>query len=258
MTPGLDSGRRSWAGSLLWLLLAGASVALALDGASLRDRAVALIERAGLSSAPGVVETALVIPAPGDAAAYAAESALARVGGSGPATPGVPAGPPPDPGKLLAETRSLALEALADSPGGPQQRVLVGRAAYAAWELQPDSSRRWEQALAVAAAGAPGFEVASDALGSAYLRAWPRLSDPERERARPAVAAAFRSPSFVRRELPGAMSRMGPEPAVRLLPKDRAALEAAASILAALGQSSLAEQAARAATEAPPTSPETP
>jgi hypothetical protein len=242
-------GRRSWAGFLLWLLLAAAAAALAVDGSSLRARGVALLERAGLASTPAVVETALVMPAAGDAAAYAAESVLARVGPE--ASPPAPS----DRAGLIAGARSLALEALADSPGGPQQRVLVGRSAYAAWELQsapqPEASRGWERALALASSGAPGFEAASAALGTAYLRAWPRLSDADRQRAIPALTAAFRSPSFVRRELPTALSLLGPEPAMRLVPRDRAALEAASSVLAALNQPALAEQAARAAAGAP-------
>jgi hypothetical protein len=249
VAPG--AGRRSWAGSLLWLLLAAAAAALAVDGASLRGRGVALLERAGLASAPGVVDTALVIPAAGDAAAYAAESVLTRVG------PEAPAPQPADRARLVADTRTLALEALADSPGGPQQRVLVGRSAYAAWDLQadarPDGARGWQRALTIAASGAPGFESASASLATAYLRAWPRLSDAERQKALPAISAAFRSPSFVRRELPGALSRLGPETAMRLLPRDRTSLETAAAVLTALNQSALAEQAARAAAEAPST-----
>jgi hypothetical protein len=251
----LADGRRSWAGFLLWMLLAAAAAALAVDGSSLRARGVALLERAGLASAQAVVDTALVMPAAGDAAAFAAESVLARLG------PDAPAPAPADRADLIAGARSLALEALADSPGGPQQRVLVGRSAYAAWELQsnaqPDASRGWERALTIASSGAPGFEAASAALASAYLGAWPRLSEPERRRALPALTAAFRSPSFVRRELPAALSRLGPEPTLRLFPRERAALEAASAVLAALNQPGLAEQAARAAAEAPasPSSP---
>jgi hypothetical protein len=133
----------------------------------------------------------------------------------------------------------------------------VGRSAFAAWDLQPDSrpdaARGWQRALTIAAGGAPGFEAASAALASAYLRAWPRLSEAERGGALPALTAAFRSPFVVRRELPAAISRLGPEPAMRLVPRDRAALEAAASVLGALNQPALAEQATRAAAEAPAT-----
>ena len=259
MATALAPGQRSWSGFLLWLLLAAAAAALAVDGVSLRDRGVALLERADLASGPGVLETALVVPAPGDAAAYAAESVLARVGPDAPAfTPSAGT----DRASLLAGTRSLALEALADSPGGPQQRVLVGRAAYAVWDAQldarPDGARRWERALALAASGAPGFEAASFALGDAYLRAWPRLSEAERQRALPAISAALRSPSFVRRELPAALTLLGPEPAVRLIPRERPSLEAAAAILTALGQPALAAQASRAAAAAPVSGPSAP
>ena len=242
-------GRRSWAGFLLWLLLAAAAAALAIDGSSLRMRGVTLLERAGLASSPAVVDTALVMPAAGDSAAYAAESVLARVGPDAP-----PTAPGDRPG-LIAGARSLALEALADSPGGPQQRVLVGRTAFAAWDLQPDArpdaARAWQRALTIASGGAPGFEAASAALATAYLRAWPRLSEAERQGALPALTAAFRNPSVVRRELPTAISQLGPEPAMRLVPRDRAALEAAASVLSALSQPALAEQASRAAAQAP-------
>jgi len=252
MAAALEPGRRSWAGFLLWLLLATAAAALAVDGASLRERGVALLERAGLASGPGVLETALVMPAAGDSAAYAAESVLSSVSTAPAAS--TPA-PGTDRGRLLADARALALEALADSPGGPQQRVLVGRAAFAAWDshssAEAEAASGWERALSLAASGAPGFEVASNALGSAYLRGWPRLSDAERQRALRALSTALRSPTFVRRELPSALSLLGPEQAMRLLPRERAPLEAAAAVLTALGQPALADQASRAAAAAP-------
>src|SRR5262249_37663609 len=139
------------------------------------------------------------------------------------------AGAAPDRVALLAGARSLALDGLVEAPGGTQQRLVAGRVAYAIWESEPSpgSERVWERTLTIAARTAPGFEVATDTRAADYLGAWPRLSEPERERARPAIAAALRSPAFVRRSLPAALATLGPEEAMRLLPRERSSLEAA-------------------------------
>lgn len=254
----LEPGRRSVLGALVWLTLAGAAVALIVAGAPLRARGVALVERAGLGAAPGVRETVLVIPAPEDSAAFAAESVLAGVAPAS-APPGEPPAVGPETPALLSGAQGLAADGLEGAPGAVQHRVLLGRAAYASWELmkepRPGSARPWEHALTVASAAAPGFAVASDALAAAYLGAWPRLSADERERGRPAIAAGFRNPAFVRRALPAAVDVFGTEGAVRLIPNRRGSLEAAASVLRAIGQAALADQVARAAAAAPAGSP---
>jgi hypothetical protein len=254
MAAATASGRRSWIGSLLWLALAGCAAALIASGASLRGAAIALLERAGLADAPEVRATALVMPGPEDAASYAADSVLAGLAPGSPASERDAA--TADRAALLDGSRSLALDGLADSPGGTPQRVAVGRAAYAIWEREPSpgSERGWERTLAIAAHGAPGFDFATDALASASLGAWPRLSEPGRTAAREAVAAGFRSPAYVRRALPTALAALGPEEAMKLLPHERAPLEAAAAVLRALGRDALAEQAAAAASALPPAS----
>ena len=251
MAAAMTPGRRSWIGSLLWLALAGCAAALLASGGSLREAAVSLLERAGLADAPEVRETALVMPGPEDAATYAADAVLAGL---------APASPPAerdaaaaDRAALLEGSRSLTLDALADSPGGTPQRVAVGRAAYAIWEKQPSpgSERAWQRTLAIAAHGAPGFDFAADALASASLGAWTRLSDPGKAAGRESIAAAFRRPSYVRRSLPTALAALGPEETMRLLPREKAPLEAAASVLRALGRDALADQAAAASATLP-------
>jgi hypothetical protein len=250
----LDPGRRSVLGALVWLTLAGAGIALIAAASPLRSRGVALVERAGLATAPGVRETVFVIPSPEDAAAFAAESVLERLAPAS-APPGEPQGVGPDTPALLSGAQALAADGLEGAPGGVQHLVLLGRGAYASWELsrepRPGASRAWERTLSVASASAPGFAVASGALAAAYLGAWPRLSTEERERARPAIAAGFRDPAFVRRALPSAVDALGAERAAALLPNRRASLEAAASVLRAMGQTAAAEQASRAALAAP-------
>jgi hypothetical protein len=250
----LPPGRRSVFGSLLWLLLAGAAVALIASGSPLRGRGVALLDRSGLSSGPGVRETALVMPSPEDAAAFAAESVLGRIAPAS-AAPGEPPAVGPDTPALLAGSLSLAADGLEGAPAGAQHRLLLGRAAYAAWELskepRPGASRAWERTLTVAARSAPGFSRASEALASAYLGGWPRLSPEERGRAGPALTAAFRDPGFVRRGLPAAVQALGADAALRLVPNRRGSLDAAAFVLRALGESAAAEQAARASAAAP-------
>ena len=250
MNP-IDPGRRSVLGALVWLTLAGAAVALIAAGTSLRDRSVALVERAGLGAAPGVRETVLVIQAPEDAAAFAAETVLERIAPVS-APPGEPQGVGPDTPALLSGAQAIAADGLEAAPGGAQHRVLLGRGAYASWELskepRPGASKTWERTLTVASASAPGFAFASDALAAAYLGGWPRLSAAERERARPAITLGFRDPAFVRRGLPAAVEAVGPDGALRLVPNRRDSLEAAAAVLRAMGQAAAAEQAARAAT----------
>jgi hypothetical protein len=251
MAPGIAPGRRSWIGALLWLALAGCAAALVASGASLRGAAVSLLERAGLADSPEVRETALVMPGPEDAATYAADSVLAGLAPASPPSERDAAGA--DRAALLEGSRSLALAALADSPGGTPQRVAVGRAAYAIWERQPSpgSERAWQRTLAIAAHGAPGFDFAADALASASLGAWSRLSEAGRASARESIAAAFRSPAYVRRSLPAALAALGPDETMRLLPHEKPPLEAAAAVLRALGRDALADQAAAAAAGLP-------
>jgi len=245
-------GRRSWIGSLLWLALAGCAAALVASGASLRGAALSLLERAGLADAPEVRETALVMPGPEDAATYAADTVLAGLAPASPASERD--APAADRAALLEGSRSLTLDALADSPGGTPQRVAVGRAAYATWERQPSpaSERAWQRTLAIAARGAPGFDFAADAVASASIAAWARLSEPGRTAARESIAAAFRSSAYVRRSLPTALAALGPDETMRLLPRQKAPLEAAASVLRTLGRDALAEQAAAASASLPP------
>jgi len=254
MAAALPPGRRSWMGFLFWLLLAGGAVALIASGAPLRDQSVELLERSGVAAAPGVRETALVIAQPEDAAAFAAESVLGRVAPAS-ASPGEPIAIGPETPGLLSGVRMLALDGLAGAPGDAQHRVLLGRSAYAEWELvkepKPEAARPWERTLILASKAAPGFPPAVEALAAAYLGGWPRLSAQERERGRAAISASFRSPSFVRRAFPAALSTLGPNESVRLLPRVRPALEAASSVLRAVGQGSLADQVSAAAAAAP-------
>jgi hypothetical protein len=249
-----EGARRSVLGALIWLTLGGAAVALLAAGSPLRARGLALIERAGLGAAPGVRETVLVIPSPEDAAAFSVESVLAGVAPAS-APPGEPPAVGPETPALLSGAQSLAADGLEGAPGAVQHRVLLGRGAYASWELmkepRPGAAKAWERTLTVASASAPGFAAASDALAAAYLGAWPRLSAEERDRARPAITAGFRSPAFVRRALPAAVDALGVDGAIRLLPNRRGSLQAAASVLRAIAQSAAADQVARAAAAAP-------
>src|SRR4051812_40355352 len=125
MATALAPARRSWLAFLFWLLLAGCGAALLASGIPLRDQGVRLLEQAGLASSPGIRETALVIPEPEDAAAFAAESVLARIAPAS-ASPGEPIQVGPQTPDLLKGVGSLALEGLEGAPGGSQERVLVG------------------------------------------------------------------------------------------------------------------------------------
>ena len=129
---------------------------------------------------PGVSETALVIAAPEDAAAFAAESFSAasrrrrrspgepqrdRSGDSGAAVRGSLAR------ARRARRRRPADRSTAFSSGGATTRSGSWRRTRG-----PAGARPWERTSILASKAAPGFQPAIDALAAAYVGGWPRLS----------------------------------------------------------------------------------
>ncbi len=212
----LRPGPRRALAAVCTLLSAMCLLALVRDSLWRRTAAALAADQGLERRQPAVVETAGVLEQSDDAATIVAEGLLdewARAPGS----------PEKDAVRRL---QSLLLEAVARRPGAAQCRLLLGRSAPA-----NGSSRLWARPLELAAVAAPGLDAPPATLAKRYLAAWPILPPEDRAKGEAALVRAFRGPAFLRSSLVLAVDVAGAETAVRLLPNDSAALQAAAQIL---------------------------
>ena len=209
--PRLTAGRpgpRRFLGLVCILLFAASAWAIVEESSRRR----AIVDAAGRDLAalpPAILDTAGIVEDSDGAALIVAEGLLDARNETA-ATVGL------DP------AREIVLETAVRRPGSAHARLLLGRAA-----ATDASADHWKKPLELASKAAPGLEPAAAALGRSYLAAWPRLGPEERREAEAALSRAFQDPSFLRASFRVALQRLGPDTAVRLVPDDPAALEAA-------------------------------
>jgi hypothetical protein len=201
--------------SLLCVLLLGACAA-ALVAESSRRRTIARLAGPSLAALPPAVVATAGIVEDGDGAALILAEGLLDSGGAAPGG--------------LAAAREIVLETAVRRPGSAHARLLLGRAA-----APGAATAFWKTPLELASEAAPGLDPAASALGGRYLAVWEKLSPEERREGETALTRAFLDPSFLRAGFSLALQRLGPETAVRLVPEDPSALEAASRIATATG-----------------------
>ncbi len=138
----------------------------------------------------------------------------------------------------LAAAQELMLDAISKRPGSVHHLLLLGEAAHAEQALagggepaSPETSlvriALWARPLRVAASAAPGADATWEALATSYLASWNDLASENRFETTSALRRAFRNPDFAGREFPRAVSLLGSEGAIRLLPDAAKPLRAA-------------------------------
>ena len=120
---------------------------------------------------------------------------------------------------LLGAASALMVDAAAVRPGWFNPRLLLGEISRAsATGASGDWRGRSRDALRTAAASAPGLDVVWTQWARACLEDWPTL-DPSSRREVPAILRrALRDPAFVGEEFARVIDRLGPTPALELLP----------------------------------------
>ena len=207
-------GPRRLFGLLCVVLFAACAAAVVAE--SSRRRTIADLAGPSLATLPpAVVATAGIVEDADRAALILAEGLL----DTGAAKPG-----------SLAAAREIVLETAARRPGSAHARLLLGRAAAAG-----AATEFWKKPLELASEAAPGLDPAATTLGGRYLAVWEKLGPEERLDGEAALTRAFLDPSFLRSSFSLALQRLGPETAVRLVPADPSALEAASRVATATG-----------------------
>ncbi len=139
-------------------------------------------------------------------------------------------------GDEIAAAREMMLRAIALRPGWPYHELMLGQVAYASGRRAGavGARERWLAPLFAAAAGAPGDDATSDALGAALIEAWSALSESERASASGTLRRAFEDVAFFERVFPAAVPVVGPRAAWRLVPEQPRALLVAQKIALSL------------------------
>lgn len=241
MVPRVSARRRPLVAAALLGLAVLAAASFGRD-VVLRRRAASLLSNLGLGARPEVVGSLAACDMGDFAAAFAADAALAELAPG--ATPSGASGRYEARGKSgLASARDLAMVAAGERPGWSPHRLLLARAGYAVWDLEPrpdaGATGGWMAAFQAAGLGAPGLDLVWASAADACIAAWPRLSPREREDAIPMLRSAFLSAGYVRQAFPGAWRALGPR-AAELLPDSAGSLKAGAAALRAMGEAGVA------------------
>ncbi|MFA6956227.1 MAG: hypothetical protein WC538_10180 [Thermoanaerobaculia bacterium] len=144
----------------------------------------------------------------------------------------------------LAAARELALDSIAQRPGWPIHRYLLGKVAYTrdrrtpGAEIVPD---RWLVPLRSAARSAPGFDSAAETLVAVTLEAWATIPPEGRRDTETIFSRAFLDPSFVRNAWAVSANAIGVGSAVRAVPDSAVSLRAAARAASGIGEAGAAE-----------------
>jgi hypothetical protein len=130
-------------------------------------------------------------------------------------------------GDQIDAARELMLRAIALRPGWAYHELMLGQLAYVGARRTgvPIAMReRWLAPLRAAAQAAPGDNGTRSSLAAALLEAWGALPEADRAASREAISSAFRDIAFFERIFPAAVSAMGADAALRLVPEDPHAL----------------------------------
>ncbi len=198
------------------LLFAAAVAILVRDARVRRDWAAVASRYDGARRFPAALETANVIDENGEAGIVLAE---ALVGEGAETSP-----------ESRSGAQEVVLGIVEQRPGSAFARLSLGRAAGLS-----GPTAGWARPLELAAAAAPGLDLAWSELASRYLATWETLSSGDRQQAEAVLRRAFASPDFLGAALPTAVETVGPERAVRTLPDDPATLRRAVEILKEAG-----------------------
>ena len=139
----------------------------------------------------------------------------------------------------LRVARELMLQAIAQRPGWPRHRLLLGEVSLAAAGPAGSAEVRrrelWERPLWQAATDAPGMEAVWVVLGTAYLESWPRLSTGSRAEGRLVLRRALVSSAFLSDHFPAIAAALGRNEAINLLPSAPYPIELASRALSEKG-----------------------
>jgi hypothetical protein len=222
----LRAGPRRGLSVICFLLFGLCLVSLGTDAYDRRAWTAVAEERGLGKHQPAILETAGMIDE-SDAAGLVVAEALMNEHLSPPAAGGPESG---------AQVRSIVLRGVAGRPGSAFARLLLGRSASTT-----GARDLWAKPLELSVAAAPGLDLATSELARRYMAAWATLPTSDRPKAAATIRRAFRNPDFLRTTLVPALSALGPEVAIRVLPDDKATLRLAAQTLQEAGQTQASE-----------------
>ena len=139
----------------------------------------------------------------------------------------------------VSEALTLMLRAMASNPGWAFHRLFVGELSFLNERRKPGgagaSPQRWLVPLRQATAMAPGLDPAFSFMGEVMLESWKALDEPARSEARRVLRRAFLDQRALAAVFANAVSVLGRDEALALVPDEPAALTVALAEMVRIG-----------------------